>query len=258
MALAVPFKHSELATVAGTKTRPNEDYAVTGPDWAVVLDGATHFDGVDTGCVHDVPWLVGHLAAALVEHLILVPASLPEILASAIEATCSAHASTCDLANPDSPSSTVALVRSTGTAIEYLVLGDSPVILRTGDGITPVLDDRADHLQPGGRPYTRELVRSKRNAPGGFWVASTDPQAAYEAISGTADGVTHVTLLTDGLTRLVEHYGYSWMEIFELLGENGPSGLIRRVREAERNSPPPTYGYGKQHDDATGVYIQVT
>jgi hypothetical protein len=258
MALALPFKHSALATMAGTAARPNEDYAAAGPDWAVVLDGATHFDGVDTGCIHDVPWLVGHLAAALVEQLILSPVSLPETLAVAIEATCSAHVGTCDLANPDSPSSTVALVRSTGTAIEYLVLGDSPVILQTGDGITPVVDDRVDHLQPGGRPYTRTLVRSKRNAPGGFWVASTNPQAAHEAIWGIIDDVTHVALLTDGVTRLVEYYGYSWTDIFERLGRDGPSGLIGRVREAERNCPPPMYGYGKQHDDATAVYIQVT
>jgi Protein phosphatase 2C len=257
MSLTVPFKHSKLATMAGTAARPNEDYAAAGPDWALVLDGATHFDGVDTGCIHDVPWLVGHLAAALVEQLILGPPNLPETLASAIEATCSAHANTCDLANPDSPSSTVALVRAVGTAIEYLVLGDSPVILRTSDGITPVVDDRVDHLQPGGRPYTRDLVRSKRNASGGFWVASTNPQAAHEAISGVANDVTHVTLLTDGITRLVEYYGYSWTDIFELLSKDGPSGLIQRVREAEHASPPPTYGYGKQHDDATAVYIQV-
>jgi hypothetical protein len=139
----------------------------------------------------------------------------------------------------------VAVVRSVGTAIEYLVLGDSPVILATGDGITPVVADRVDHLQPGGRPYTRELVRSKRNASGGFWVASTKPQAAHEAITSIVDDVTHVALLTDGVTRLVEYYLYSWMEILELLDRDGPSGLIQRVREAEHASPPPTNGYGK-------------
>ena len=174
MALALPFKHCALATMAGTAARPNEDYAAAGPDWAVVLDGATHFDGVDTGCIHDVPWLVGHLAAALVEQLILGPVSLPETLAVAIEATCSAHAGTCDLANPDSPSSAVALVRSTGTAIEYLVLGDSPVILQTGNGITPVVDDRVDHLQPGGRPYTRTWsVPSAMHPADSGWRAPT-------------------------------------------------------------------------------------
>jgi hypothetical protein len=258
MSLAVTFEHSELATMAGTADRPNEDYGAAGPDWAMVLDGATHFEGVETGCIHDVPWLVGNLAAALVEQLILGPGNLPEILACAIEVTCSAHVNTCDLTNPDSPSSTVALVRSVGNAIEYLVLGDSPVILRTGNGITAVVDDRVDHLQPGGRPYTRELVRSKRNASGGFWVASTNPQAAHEAISGIVYDVTHVTLLTDGVTRLVEYYGYSWTDIFELLNRDGPSALIQRVREAEWASPPPAHGYGKQHDDATAVYIQVS
>jgi hypothetical protein len=258
MGLAVPFKHSELATMAGTADRPNEDYAAAGPDWAVVLDGATHFEGVDTGCIHDVPWLVGCLAAALAERLTLGGLSLPETVASAIEATCSAHADTCDLSNPDSPSSTVALVRSAGTTIEYLVLGDSAVILRSGSGLRPVIDDRVNYLQPGGRPYTRELVRSKRNAPGGFWVASTNPQAAYEAISGVVTDVTHVALLTDGLSRLVDYYGYSWPDMFSLLSTDGPAELIGRVREAERNSPPPAHGYGKQHDDATAVYIQVT
>jgi len=110
MSFVAPFRRSELATMAGTAARANEDYAAAGPDWAVVLDGATHFGGVDTGCIHDVPWLVGHLAAALAEQLILGAANLPEILFSAIEITCSAHAGTCDLANPDSPSSTVAMV----------------------------------------------------------------------------------------------------------------------------------------------------
>jgi hypothetical protein len=68
----------------------------------VVLDGATHFAGVDTGCIHDVRWLVGHLATALVEQLVHGPANLSEAMASAIESTCSAHAGTCDLANPGS------------------------------------------------------------------------------------------------------------------------------------------------------------
>ena len=42
--------------------RVNEDTAVCGDGWAVVLDGATAPEGVDSGCVHDVRWLVRHLA----------------------------------------------------------------------------------------------------------------------------------------------------------------------------------------------------
>jgi hypothetical protein len=219
----------------------------------VVLDGATHLDGVDTGCVHDVPWLVRHLAAALIGQLAASAASLAEILAGAIEATRRAHAGPCDLANPDSPSSTVAMVRVAGGALDCLVLGDSPVLLRAGATITPVTDDRVDHLQPGGRPYSRALVRAKRNAPGGFWVASTDPGAAREAICVSAAGVTHAALLTDGVTRLVGRYGYDWPGVFAVLGRDGPAALIDRVREAERIAPPA----GKPHDDATAVYARL-
>jgi serine/threonine protein phosphatase PrpC len=258
MALIPPFKCTELATSAGAPSSPNEDYAVAGPDWAIALDGATHSDGVDTGCVHDVSWLVGHLAAALMAQLTLSRMSLVEVLAAAIEATCAAHADTCDLTNPDSPSSTVAMVRASETSLEYLVLGDSAVIVKTQDHVTAVTDDRADYLQPGGRPYTRALVRSKRNAPGGFWVASTNTRAAYEARSESASGATHVALLTDGVTRLVAHYGYDWPEIFSMLDRDGPAALIDRVHDAERKSPPPIHRYGKQQDDATAIYIRLT
>jgi hypothetical protein len=39
------------------------------------------------------------------------------------------HASTCDLDNPASPSSTVALLRGRGAEIDALVLADSPILL---------------------------------------------------------------------------------------------------------------------------------
>jgi hypothetical protein len=248
------FGRAELATAAGSPGRPNEDYAATGPGWALVLDGATHLGGVDTGCVHDVPWLVRHLAAALTGPLAASAASLAEILADAIEATCRAHAGRCDLANPDSPSSTVAMIRAAGNALDCLVLGDSPVLLEASGQITPVTDNRVDHLRPGGRPYSRELVRAKRNAPGGFWVASTDPGAAREAVCVSARGVTHAALLTDGVTRLVDRYGYDWPGVFAVLGRDGPAGLIERVRAAERTAPA---GGGKPHDDATAVYVRL-
>lgn len=258
MASIQPFKRSEMATMAGTAAQPNEDYAVVGPDWAIVLDGATHSDGVATGCRHDVPWLVSHLAAALVEQLVLSAADLPESLANAIDATCTAHAGSCDLSNPDSPSSTVAMVRARENAVEYLVLGDSPVIFQTGDEIQVKADDRVDQLEPNGRPYSPDVVRSKRNACGGFWVASTNPEAAFKAVSGFVESPSSVALLTDGVTRLKSCYEYDWPDILSVLDQDGPAGLIQRVRQAERRSPQPVDGLGKRHDDATAVYIRLS
>jgi hypothetical protein len=229
--------------------RANEDYAACGPGWAIILDGATAPKNVDSGCMHDVPWLVRHLAAGMLRGLALGAAELPDVLAEAIRETCNAHADTCDLHNPDSPSSTAAMIRQRGDTLDYLVLGDSPVILRRGEDVQPVHDDRADHL-PGGRPYSLALVREMRNAPGGFWVASTNVQAAYEAISGSADGVTEAALLTDGVTRLHDRYGASWPDLLAVLREDGPAALIGRVREAERKDAAPP---GKRHDDATAI-----
>jgi Protein phosphatase 2C len=240
-----------FATDPGSPGRPNEDYAVCGLDWAVILDGATAPAAVDSGCVHDVPWLVRHLAAGIVHGLMLGNAPLPDVLAEAIRMTCEAHEGTCDLGNPDSPSSTAAIIRSRGGVLDYLVLGDSDVILRCGRDILPVHDDRTEHL-PGGRPYSSELVRQCRNAPGGFWIASTRPDAAYEAISGSAEGVSDVALLTDGVARLRDWYGWDSRAMLDALRyQGGPSGLIRRVREAERASGVP---FGKRHDDATVIW----
>jgi hypothetical protein len=135
--------------------------------------------------------------------------TLPDLLSASIKETCAAHASTCDLENPDSPSSTISIVRLRGGVFEYLALADSPIVIRGTDGIlTAVIDDRTAHL-PGGRPYPAELVRSCRNRPGGFWVASTDPDAASHALTGTmpAEAVRDIGLFSDGASRLAELYG---------------------------------------------------
>ena len=242
---------------ASTPGRPNEDYVASGTDWAVILDGATAPDGVDSGCIHTVRWLVHHVTSAVCSRLVVGDESeLPAVLAAAIKETCDAHSATCDLGNPDSPSTTISIVRVRAGSLEYLTLGDSPIVLwRRNDDFTPIADDRTSHL-PGGRPYTIELVRALRNKAGGFWVASTKPEAAYQAIHGTVplDEVAEVGLFTDGITRLLDWYGYTWPVIFSGLRSEGPASLIRLVRAAEREQPHP---YGKQHDDASAIYVDL-
>src|SRR5882757_5656098 len=85
----------------------NEDYAVCGNEWAVILDGATAPAGIDSGCIHDVRWLVRQLAAAITARMPATAAPLADLLAEAISDVRQAHGGACDLDNPDSPSSTV-------------------------------------------------------------------------------------------------------------------------------------------------------
>jgi hypothetical protein len=234
----------------------NEDLVVSGRDFVVVLDGATAPAGIESGCRHTVAWLVERLARHLVVPLLgRSAASLADLLADAITAVRAEHADSCDLANPDSPSSTVSIVRVTATQVDHLVLADSPIVLRAPDQrVSVIADDRIDLLPE----YTFEAVRRLRNQPGGFWVASTEPKAAYEAVTGTTEraGVEVVALLTDGASRYAERYGHSWEELVEVLDTAGPRELIDRVRAYDTNAADGTFR-GKRHDDATAVLCRL-
>lgn len=238
--------------------KPNDDFAVVGLDWAILLDGATAPEHIDSGCVHDVPWLVRHLGGELASSLIASPdVPLVDSLVDAISMTCNAHKATCDLDNPDSPSATVSLLRRRGPHLDYLLLADSPLVLDLdGDGHPLLLvDDRTAHLPD----YSFAGVRAARNKPGGFYVASTLPEAAYEAVRGTmpADHVRRGALLTDGASRLVDLFELmTWTELLDLLQTAGPRELIARTRETERQGALPADGRRrKTHDDATAIYL---
>ncbi|WP_433260040.1 protein phosphatase 2C domain-containing protein [Actinosynnema sp. CS-041913] len=240
-----------FATSAGDNG-VNEDAVVAGDDFAVVLDGATAEPDTDTGCVHGVRWFVRQLAGGLAGELALDASkacSLADVLHDAVAAVGRSHADTCDLGNLCSPSSTVAILRQRDRHVDHLVLGDSPIVLEGADGsVTPVVDDRLAR-------YTGSWadLRHIRNVPGGFWVAGNTPGATRHALVGTAPvaGLRRAALLTDGVTRLVERYGWTWRDLVGALDETGPAEVVARTREAERRSA--GRFVGKLHDDATAA-----
>lgn len=246
-------------------TRPapgtvNDDSYVVGPGFAVVFDGCTD-PGRDSGCEHDVPWLVGHLAAHVAAGLTVGGSTgLSQILAGAIEATMTDHRS-CDLSNPDSPSSTVTMLREAGDQIEFLILGDSPLVLEHADGtVGHHVDDQVDHL-PG---YGFDEVAHWRNRVGGFWVASTAPEAAFHGVEGRFDRaeVRRALLMTDGVSRLAERYEWPWERLIDTAAKTGPLSLIQAVHEQDAlvgrpDGPWPRPRRGKRFDDATAVLCQI-
>lgn len=243
----------------------NEDYVVSGPDWVAILDGATPRIDTNSGCVHDVSWLVRNLGIAFATYISADSANtLADSLRNSIQHVRDMHSDTCDLNNPDSPSATFAAIKVRVQApeptLDYLVLGDSPIAIEHTDGtITAISDQRSGLLSS----YTTEAVRAARNQPNGFWIASTVARAADEALAGGMPiaGMRRTTLMTDGVTRYFERLGMGGISnLLQDLNATGPWAVIKRIRKAEEELLPgestePNGRRVKRHDDATAVVV---
>ncbi|MGW3912979.1 integrase [Streptomyces sp. NPDC005070] len=262
-----------LGSKPAEPSRENEDFAAAAPGAAVLLDGAG-VAGAETGCVHGIAWFSATLGGLLLSAITTQPARpLVECLADSIRTVRFLHEDTCDLTHRASPTSTVVAVRVGAGFLEYLVLGDSTLLLADLDGkTTAVTDQRLDEVGkrlrapvdvlPTGSPEHvvaladyRDALTGLRNQPGGFWIVGPDPLAAEHAFTGSVpvESLTSVTLLSDGATRLVDLFELAtWQETLAAIRSPGPDELIRRVREAEASDPDGRrWPRGKVQDDAT-------
>ncbi|MFF7748214.1 hypothetical protein ACFZCP_02970 [Streptomyces sp. NPDC007971] len=260
---------TDLVSEPGDTARPNEDFAGVGlpasgqGGCVILLDGVTPpRDG--TGCLHSVPWFTARLGGALTELTVSGrDLTLSEILSRAIGQTAEAHARTCDLSHPRTPQATVVLTRWSADTLEYLVLSDSVLLLRSPDGaVGAVLDDRLARL-PRSALATDALIDARlRNKEGGFFTAAADPAVAARAVTGTVarHEVRALAALTDGAARWTEkfHEG-DWTALFGLVAEEGARRLVDRVRELEAadGEERAFLGRSKTHDDATVVYVEL-
>ncbi|MEU1922596.1 hypothetical protein ABZ742_20850 [Streptomyces albogriseolus] len=202
-------------------------------------------------------------------------ATLTNGLASALERVAALHPD-CDLANPGTPSATVAVLRQRHAELDYLVLADSPVVLEEAGGDHTVITDlRVDDVLPELRaevesyethtPEHREALRrlvlaqrQVRNTQDGYWVAAAKPEAAQHCVTGSTKlgDVRSAAVMSDGVSRLVTEYSTAtWEQVFSTLRMEGPNGLIASVRKTEAMDPTgrrwPRY---KSGDDATVAY----
>ncbi len=261
-----------MATSPSRTGVPNEDFVGATADGVVLLDGAGLY-GTTSQCRHGVAWYARRLGGALLTGLVDQDRDLATILDNAIAETARAHADTCDVTDPGTPSATVVMLRLGSGYLQYLVLADSVLVLDDGgDTPTVITDDRvgraalayrtAMEAEATGTPeHDRalrdyvEALRSQRNRPGGFWVAAADPSVVTEAITGQhqVDGLHSATLLSDGASRICDLYGLaSWREILDLLDNHDPAELLRSLREVEASDPSGArWPRHKTHDDAT-------
>ncbi|MFY1615664.1 hypothetical protein [Micromonospora sp. WMMD736] len=219
-----------------------------------MLDGAG-IPGTEGLCAHGVAWYTHRLGGALLGGLSRADGrGLVATLADAIGDTAAAHRHTCDIADPRSPQATVLMARAHRGRLEHLLLAESYLVLdRAGGGVRVLTDEREVVARrecsaplAGVTPATPEYehvrtscaaaLRARRNQPGGYWIAKDDPRAAWEAVTGSVavDELNGIAVLSNGASRIVTPYGLTdWPGVRELLTADGPSGVIRRVREFE-------------------------
>lgn len=271
------------ATEPGSSSMPNEDWFAATPKVAMVLDGVTAPAALGTGCQHGTPWYVRSLASATLAAYSRSrepdDADLRALLTDAIETVATQHDGGCDLKHPGTPSATIAMVRQSEDALDYLVLADCTIVLDTASELKIVTDDmlsrvvsverEAAQSAPLGtaehEQRVRELAAAQRrycNQPGGYWVAGADANAAAHALVGAVPtrDVHRFALLTDGAARLAAPFGLlHWSSLLDMLANTGPAALIRQTRRAEAEDPSgarwPRY---KQSDDATALYGRVS
>lgn len=266
----------QVAVLPGSDQRPNEDFAGALPSCAVLLDGSGGPAELPSGCIHGTPWYVRQLGARCLAGMETAPDEpLPDILAGCITEVSDLHRGTCDLSAPGTPATIVVMARARGDAFEYLVLGDSTIVIDAGGKLTVVSDRRIDGVAvgekramealPTGTPghqaarirfVTRQ--RELRNSPGGYWIASTDPQAAHEAYTGSVPlaGMRRASLMSDGTTRFTEFGLGTWGELLSILDLWGPAAVFSRIRAAEDGDPDGIrWPRAKQRDDVAVVHF---
>ncbi|WP_435593337.1 hypothetical protein [Nocardia sp. bgisy118] len=185
------------------------------------------------------------------------------------------------------PSSTVALVRTPASAsgdsdvLELLVLGDSVVIVGSDDGRQQMYTDERlsdlrlpaaevyrDRMRQGygfdekHREILAELQRDEhkhRNVPGGFWIASENPDAADEALAVSVDlaQVVWVVVATDGVSDVLYAANESW-ESLSATDADGLDAVLAQLHQWEAETDPTGVARprSKRHDDKTVAVIR--
>lgn len=258
------------ATLAGAPN--NQDRYLIGDGFAAVLDGATSVAGDRS---HDPGWYAEQLAQAIGQ-TVQQEGSLADAVSEAIRTVRDVH----HLTPVSTPTSTVALVRWSVSAVETYVLGDSYAVVLQSDGTEAVhTDDRLDGVaaderaayrkrlanghgyDDGHRALLLELQAEQArhcNHPGGYWIAGAEPDAAKHGFSTIQDrsSVAAVVLGSDGVAVERSPNSATWTDLYRNAELHGPDRVLQSIHESEEADPDGQHWpRSKPHDDKTLVTI---
>lgn len=259
-------------------SRPvSEDCAFAGDHCWIVLDGASAlvkaegFENMSAPALY-VRLLQKELAARMMQN-----ASLAEILEQANQAVSKRFA----MLSPDQkPSCTVTLLRRKNGFFDWLVLGDSPLYLKTNQGIMKIFDDRVEifdkkvmdlmeRLQKeNGLPFLKqrenrqvqELLlqnRQKKNRPDGYWICEPEQSGAAHALSGSLPEteVQMAALMSDGFEQLAGFEQLDAKGMIEAIAANPEHCLARLSRHQKLDPDCQKLRRLKISDDTTLLFV---
>ncbi len=178
----------------------------------------------------------------------------------------------------EAPSSTVTILRQTGSHVECLVLGDNLVVM---PGCT-ITDDRLAHLGGAERQRYQTHLRTghgydaklrqlltglqsqqarHRNQRGGYWIAEADPEAAKHARLSRypITSVPWAVLATDGAYKTMIHLGIADWPALRNASSSDLAQLLKRCQSWETNEDPngQKLPRAKPHDDKSLAVVNL-
>jgi serine/threonine protein phosphatase PrpC len=278
----------EAISLAGDRTKQNDDAHGARNPFAWVIDGATDLhDKPERRFASDAAWLATQLNKGLYSGLHHPSGLLEEDLrhrvafeSRMIEKTWS-YKREHDVPRWKLPTASVLIVSdANGSKLQGLDLGDCRCFVLDASDASHTLgghdgDDEskaaADAVKRtgGGAPLrdaqTLDLLRSKRaehNREGGYWVFGLQPECADHARywSLSPPRPAHILLCTDGFSALVDRYhAYDAASLVRAALDKGLQELGRELRAIEAaDASGAKHPRFKPSDDATAVLLRLS
>ena len=278
---------TELKYFSAAGGTANEDAVVCGANYLVVIDAATgleqfHFTEEAT----DARWFSKTLAELLDSELRKIEASTSSLVTILERAASELKESLDKYGYSDYgngyPSACVSILRDVGDTLEYLVLGDCPILLEEAKGIRLLYDDtvakRDDKVVEWIKMQCRTrgitfaqarkeaqpmLLKNRRemNRPDSYWIFDPTGVGVKHALTGTLDAntVKGVAMMSDGFYEAYEVFGMatSLTEFYFMIKNQSLEELVSRLRmKQEIGMEVEQFCRLKERDDASVIWAK--
>jgi serine/threonine protein phosphatase PrpC len=260
----------------------NEDRIGCFKNYIWLMDGVTCLSDSKTGELSDSKWFVDKFSEVLVQNLD-DSKELKEILKETVIKTYEAYRIATNyqvIEKNQYPSSSLIIIRQKSNQLEYYLLGDSTLIIKSGQEAIHLTQDTLGEFEKvilqkinrtrisqnisfeeARKAHALEILanRSHRNEEGGYYILSFEQNALDYGQQGELEILRplHFLMMSDGFSRYLDLFKRveSSFEFIENVLERGLSIIGKELYEIEEYDHDCTrYLRFKKRDDTTCIY----